>query len=51
MEYWIILKPEALKSNIPGYIRGRIGKGVSTPEVVEYDITNSYYSTPPVLLP
>jgi hypothetical protein len=40
-----------LKSNIPGYIRGRIERGVSTPEGVELDFTNNRYSTPPVLSP
>jgi len=45
----IVLKPEALKSNIPGYIRGRFGKELSTPEAVELDIINNNYSTPLVL--
>jgi len=31
-----ILKPEVLKSNIPGYIRGRIGLFLSTPQWVEF---------------
>jgi hypothetical protein len=31
----MLLKPEAFKSNIPGYVRGRSAYNLSTPEWVE----------------
>jgi hypothetical protein len=31
----MLLKPEAFKSNIPGYIRGKSANNLSTPEWVE----------------
>jgi hypothetical protein len=44
-------KPEASKSNIPGYVRGRIGKILCNPGRWLNIVSCQFYSTPPVLSP